>query len=650
MEADVILMKQYNINAVRTSHYPNHPDFYELCDIYGLYVIDEVNMETHGTWQYGQDGIGDVTIPGNRPEWTANVLDRCQSLFERDKNATSVIIWSLGNESFGGSNLKAMYDYFKKADPNRLVHYEGIFHHCEYDASDMESTMYIPPHKVEEYALNAEKNPGTKPYILCEFSHAMGNSLGNFHKYADLFRTYPILQGGFIWDWRDQALWSNREDGTPFLAYGGDFGESPTDGNFSGNGLIFADSQVTPKLIEAKKGYEPARIDFLGDHIVVTNDFAFQDLGSFRCQWELLVNGEVEREGTLSLKGAPGSSQSFPLTVPDVSKGERILEVRLVLKEDTSWAKAGHEVAFEQFVLSEWQMNSEKTAGKHARIVKQNQEELIVEAGDAVLTFHPASGDWSGLTHGGVELLRSSWQPNFWRAMTDNDRGSGLDKRSALWRKAGKTRKLKDFEVVETAGEVRITVHYDLPDAGKSSLVLVYLIDGDGTVDVQFELTPDNELPEIPEVGMLVTLNQELDQISWYGRGPHESHQDRFRSARIGVYGSTVKDRFTPYLKPQECGNITGLRWLQLAGKKAGPKLSIQGDGQLEANALPYTPDELETATHSDRLKKTDQTVLRVNALQMGVGGDDSWGQKTHEEYTLFTDRKYSYRFKVEVN
>ncbi|AOM84235.1 glycoside hydrolase family 2 TIM barrel-domain containing protein [Salisediminibacterium beveridgei] len=647
MEADVRLMKQYNINAVRTSHYPNHPDFYELCDIYGLYVIDEVNMETHGTWHYGQDGIGE-TIPGNRPEWTANVLDRSRSLYERDKNHASVIIWSLGNESFGGSNLKAMYDYFKEADPTRLVHYEGIFHHREYDASDMESTMYIPPHKVEEYALEAERSKEAKPYILCEFSHAMGNSLGNFHKYADLFLKYPILQGGFIWDWRDQALWHKREDGSPFLAYGGDFGDTPTDGNFSGNGLIFANSQVTPKLIEAKKGYEPARIDFLGDHIMVTNDFAFLDLGSFRCQWKLLVNGEVEREGTLSLKGAPGSSHAYPLTLPDVSEGEQILEVSLVLDEDARWAKAGHEVAFEQFTLNDIEYSGPSTSENKIRIVREDQEMVQVEAGESLLTFNPSTGDWSGLAHNGEDFLKSPWRPNFWRAMTDNDRGSGLIQRSEVWRKAGNARRLQSFTASEDENGVKIQVRYALPDAGTSIFDLEYQIAADGAVAVAFTLTPDDAMPEIPEVGMLVALRGEVDHLAWYGRGPHESYQDRYRSARLGIFESPVADRVTPYLKPQECGNITGLRWLSLSGGLR-QKLMIQGDGQVEANALPYTPEELEAASHVDQLPKSDHTVLRVNALQMGVGGDDSWGQKTHDEYTLFSNRSYSGRFEVKV-
>ncbi|ADH97955.1 glycoside hydrolase family 2 TIM barrel-domain containing protein [Salisediminibacterium selenitireducens] len=642
MEADLILMKQHNINAVRTSHYPNHPAFYELCDIYGLYVIDEVNMETHGTWVYGQEGIGE-TIPGNRPEWTENVLDRCRSLYERDKNATSVIIWSLGNESFGGSNLKEMYDYFKEKDETRLVHYEGIFHYREYDASDMESTMYIPPHKVEDYAKEAEGNPDAKPYILCEYSHAMGNSLGNFHKYTDLFLKYPILQGGFIWDWRDQALWSTRPDGTAFLAYGGDFGDTPTDGNFSGNGLIFADGTATPKLLEAKKGYEPARIRFEGNHIHVTNDYAFLDLDGFRCQWELLSDGKTVREGTLSLKGAPGSTHSYAVDLPE-TEGERILEVRLVLGEDTLWAEAGHEMTFEQFILNDNGAPRSETPRGQANVSHDDGEWLSVAAGGVTYTFARDTGDLTEVTKDGKQHLTAPVAPNFHRAMTDNDRGSGLPKRSAVWRKAGKNRRLNAFGVEESGESVHVTVDYAFPDAGSSSMRVMYTLNGSGKAAVSFRFTPDNAMPEIPEVGLMMQLAPSLTELQWYGRGPHETYQDRFRSARIGIHESTVNERLTPYLKPQECGNMTGVRWLTLTNPD-GSGIRITGSGDLEANALPYSPEELELATHQDRLPQPRHTVLRLNAAQMGVGGDDSWGQKTHDEYTLFTDRTFEASF-----
>lgn len=260
MITDIKLMKLHNINAVRTSHYPNQPVWYELCDEYGLYVIDETNLETHGSWQYGQKELHEGNVPGSRPEWRANVIDRCNSMMQRDKNHTSVIIWSLGNESFGGDNFLAMYDHLKQADPTRPVHYEGTYHYRPSDAaSDIESTMYIKPDEVVEYALSNPK----KPYILCEYSHAMGNSCGGLHLYTELFDKYDSIQGGFIWDWVDQAIRTTTPEGVSYLAYGGDFGEKPHDGNFSGNGLLFADRSVTPKLYEVKKCYQNITITAL---------------------------------------------------------------------------------------------------------------------------------------------------------------------------------------------------------------------------------------------------------------------------------------------------------------------------------------------------------------------------------------------------
>ncbi|WP_370621935.1 glycoside hydrolase family 2 TIM barrel-domain containing protein [Bacillus sp. JCM 19034] len=461
MVCDIQLMKAYNINAVRTSHYPNHPLWYDLCDEYGLYVIDETNLETHGTWKYGQKGL-EETVPGSRPEWTENVIDRCNSMMQRDKNHPSIVMWSLGNESFGGDNFLEMSQHLKEQDPTRIIHYEGTFHYRQSDAaSDVESTMYIRPHAVEDYAKQAEKGENeAKPYILCEYSHAMGNSCGNLFKYTELFDKYPILQGGFIWDWKDQALKTTTEDGTEYLAYGGDFGESPHDGNFSGNGLIFADGQVSPKLVEVKKCYQNVRfdnVDAKNGQIHVKNLHVFTNLSDFILKWQLLKDGIEIETGEQTIELAPGLSKDIQLEGLQVgtNDAEYVVTVSLLLKRNTIWAKAEHEIAFEQFVIPAAEVSSEREPKKDSIISVNNLSDILVIGTDqAVIRFLKETGEMTSYWFAGEELLKSAPQPYFWRAMTDNDRGNKLNERSQTWQQASEKRELESFTYVEEKGAV----------------------------------------------------------------------------------------------------------------------------------------------------------------------------------------------------
>ncbi|SDC35622.1 beta-galactosidase [Pelagirhabdus alkalitolerans] len=649
MIKDIEIMKQFNINSVRTSHYPNDPVWYELCDEYGLYVIDEVNLETHGTWEYGQVGLGE-TVPGSRPEWTDNVLDRCQSMFERDKNHPSIVIWSLGNESFGGDNFLKMHDFFSERDPSRLVHYEGIFHYRDSErASDIESTMYISPSGIETYAKEATKD--SKPYILCEFSHAMGNSLGNFYKYTDLFDQYPILQGGFIWDFKDQSLLTETEDGRPFLAYGGDFGESPHTGNFSGNGLVFGDGALSPKLYEVKRCYQ--NIEFrLVSHkqaqVEVKNKFLFTNLDRYEFVWELHQEGEKVDGGKQSVSLAPGESTIVQLDRSNNELNpdkEHILTVSFVESENQLWCVAGHEVAFEQFTwpISQHEV-TKKLDKKNAPEVEETGDELIIQGASHKVTFDLASGLLTSYKVSDVEWLKEALRPNFWRAMTDNDRGSELDQRSHVWKLASHSRQLADFtyEVTDTHVSVQTVLYFK--EANDTKLIVDYTCDASGEVVVDYHLSPGEDLPEIPEVGMFMQLSEGFDRIKWYGKGPHESYWDKQKGAKVGLYEGLIKDQFVPYLKPQECGNKVGVRYGILTNE-TGKGLRIEGSPQIELNALPYTTEQLEQATHAHKLPEDLQTVVRINHLQMGVGGDDSWGQKTHPDFTLYANRDYHYQF-----
>lgn len=652
MVADIKLMKQYNINAVRTSHYPNHPLWYDLCDEYGLYVIDETNLETHGTWHYKQEGLGDA-LPGSKPEWTENVIDRCHSMFARDKNHPSVIIWSLGNESYGGDNFIKMYQHLKENDPTRLIHYEGVFHYRESEAcSDIESTMYIKPDDVEHYAQTATK--GAKPYIICEFSHAMGNSLGNFYKYTDLFDKYEILQGGFIWDWKDQALLTESKEYQPYLAYGGDFGESPHDGNFSGNGIIFADGGISPKIYEVKKCYQNINIegvDLLKGHFRITNKFIFTHLINYQLIWEISENGRTIDHGKQEIELLPGQTEiiklNYSLPKREALTDEHVLTISFVEKHHQLWCDEGHEIAFEQFILPTVYLKQGDQLKEQLPLEVVDQSESILINGERFsISFSKHTGYLTSYKVEEMELIKTALRPNFWRAMTDNDRGNNLDKRSQIWRDIDHTQLLLGFDWERSTSRVCVTAKYLYEKLNQTYLTISYRIDGSGEIQVDYTLNPGDYLPEIPEIGLVFSMPKSFEQLSWYGKGPHESYWDRQRSAKIGYYQDQVANQLVPYLKPQECGNHVGVRTARITNP-TGNGLAITGLPTVELNVLPYTAFELEEAPHAYQLPESDQTVVRINLAQMGVGGDDSWGARTHEEFTLPANRAYAYKFKI---
>ncbi|MFD2114494.1 glycoside hydrolase family 2 TIM barrel-domain containing protein [Paenibacillus yanchengensis] len=654
MIRDVKLMKAYNINAVRTSHYPNQSTWYELCDEYGLYVIDEVNLETHDTWVYGQGTVNETNVPGNNPAWTSNVIDRSNSMLQRDKNHPSIIIWSLGNESFGGTNFIEMYNFFKEKDATRLVHYEGVFHARESDAaSDMESTMYIKPAEVEKYALSNPK----KPYIICEYSHAMGNSCGGLHLYWELFDKYDILQGAFIWDWIDQAILTKTEDGIEYLAYGGDFGEQPHDGNFCGNGLIFADQTVTPKLEEVKKCYQHIKIemsDYKQGIVQLTNRYLFTNLNEYTLVWTVTYNGEQAQQGTMVLDVSPGQTVQLqvPFEQPTVIDKEAILTVSIVKNQATDWAEQGHEDSWEQFILTPYQPTLPLATTKQSDPLSVNAAEqtLQISGTHFSVAFDRTSGDLQSFVLHGEESLLEPVRPNFWRAKIDNDLGNKLPMRAGIWRDAHEQRTLLTFDFMIEGNSVKVTSFYQINTYPISTLKIEYRIRPQGLIDVNYAFTPGAGLPEIPEIGMMFVLKHTFDTISWYGRGPHENYWDRKTSARIGQFSGTVAEQFTPYIRPQECGNKTDVRYASITASTNGTGLQFEAASiPLEVNILPWSPAELETHDHLHKLPTSTKSVLRINYKQMGVGGDDSWGAKTHEQFTLLTNRAYQYNFTIGI-
>lgn len=656
MIADIHIMKAHNINAVRTSHYPNHPAFYDLCDEYGLYVIDEMNLETHGLWRYGQKTL-EETIPGSRPEWTANVLDRARSVYERDKNHPSILLWSLGNESFGGDNFLKLHEYFHSEDPGRLVQYEGVVHYRESEAaSDVESQMYTRPQHLEHFARHNTK----KPIILCEYSHAMGNSCGGLYKYWELIDRYPILQGAFVWDWIDQAILTKTEDGIEYLAYGGDFGDDPNDGNFCGNGLIFADRSITPKLYEVKRCYQNIKFkpeDLEKQTFVITNENLFVDLSRYMMKWELLANGQPVQSGELEVQVAPGESTvvHIPYECPKGSAAntEYVLTLSFVLKESTAWAEAGHEIAFDQFIvpIAAGQVVVSEDAAKvesDALQINESDDKWIITSDKLSISFSKRTGELVSCVKEGKQLLSSPIVPNFWRAITDNDRGYRLHEHSAVWRDASLKRELRHMRIEVAQGRVCVYTVFNLPQARNSMCELTYEIDGAGHIDIDFTLTPSSGLPDIPEIGIMFKMDGAYDTITWYGKGPHESYWDRQLGAKLGIYTGKVQEQFVPYLRPQECGNKTEVREGKITDA-SGSGFLIKGKPKFEWNVLPYTWEELEGHDHVYKLPDSDQSVVRIIAHQMGVSGDDSWGARPHPEYTLPANRVYRLRVTLTV-
>ncbi|MFG2127412.1 glycoside hydrolase family 2 TIM barrel-domain containing protein [Streptomyces sp. NPDC048751] len=852
---DIGIIKRLNINTVRTSHYPNNPLWLELADEYGLYLVDETNLETHGI--RGE-------YPGNHADWTEACVARAQSMVHRDKNHASVVIWSLGNEAGGGSTFNAMYDWIRSYDTTRVIQYEGD---DRPGMSDIRSEMYDSPSRVEA---RAKDTADTRPYVMIEYSHAMGNSSGNFKKYWDLVRRYDVLQGGWIWDFVDQALswptptrklltesgpaalsgevinpsgtfsrakgisggtvfardtsldltgsltleawvtphvtgyhqpilakgdtqyalkqtdrtleffihgggqwvtaswalpddWTGREhhiagvfdaaagtltlhvDGSvratrtttrrpavntaplalatdvdnptrefsgtirrarvyaralsaeelasdsrrpgddgvrfwfdaatvgltqkrprdkTFYAYGGDWGDNPNDGAFSGDGIVTADRGATGKSVEVKQIYQainarPASGDTVtSGRVTLTNEYLFTNVREFDGHWSLVADGKVVQHGRLTrdqLDVPPLTSKDItvPVKVPrNPAPGtEYFLQLSFTTKEPTKWARAGFETAKQQLPVA---ANSPAVTPVPLDSVPtlrhdDGEKTVTVRGRGFTVTLDKSTGTLTSYEAGGVRLLTSGPVPNFWRAPTDNDRGNGQHTRNQTWRDAGAQRKVTEVGVRALRDKaVEIKVSGTLPTTVESTYTTTYTVFGNGEIKVDNTLHPGaSSLPYIPEVGTLLFLPRALDRLHYYGRGPEENMWDRNNGTDVGLYSGTVAGQWTSYLRPQENGNKTDVRWAALT-RRDGVGLLVSGEPLLEVNASHFTPEDLSSGVRHDyQLTPRDAVVLRLNHRQMGVGGDNSWGAHTHDEYKLFADRDYSYTYRL---
>lgn len=652
---DIVTMKKNNINAIRTSHYPDDSMLYELCDIYGIYMIAENNLESHGTWEAYNKGYVDLdfVVPKDKPQWREMMLDRANSCYQRDKNHPAILIWSCGNESFGGKTIYEMSQLFRQLDKHRLVHYEGVFSDRSYnDTSDMESQMYTPAAGIEKFLAEHPE----KPFICCEYTHAMGNSCGAMHKYTELTDREPRYQGGFIWDYIDQSIYKKDRYGKWFLTYGGDFGDRPTDGDFSGNGICYGgEREASPKMQEVKFNYQNISVDFDSDYIfTVTNKNLFVNTSVFDAFAILLADGEEVYRTKLQISVPPMDRASYevPVTLKnsmiDVEK-EYCIVVSFVLKENTIWEKAGYEIAFGQHMIKK--PVSEYSCDKSVELVVGNGN-ILVRGENFKALFSRMNLGMVSYVYGGVEMLPNTIPlPNFWRTPTNNDSGNMMPQRYAQWKIASMyvtTRQDQRFadtspRVEKNDNNIAITYTYFMPTTPQSSCEVTYRVFGDGTIETTLSYDPVKELGDMPEFGMMFKLDADYDTVKWYGLGPQETYEDRQHGGKYGVYENKVADNVAEYLVPQESGNKCRVRYAKVMDKK-GRGMLFFGD-ELSFSALPYTPHELENAAHHFELPPVHYTVVRVAKKQMGVGGDDSWGAHTHPEYLLDASEKMEFTF-----
>lgn len=642
---DLLTMKRNNINAVRTSHYPNSSVFYEYCDELGLYVIDETNLETHGTWQhFGVQKITEHTLPDGHADWHDAVIARGRAMVERDKNHPCVIIWSCGNESYGGQTIFDLSNFFRQRDPSRLVHYEGVFHDRRFnDTSDMESQMYTTVANVEKFLA---ENP-QKPFIMCEYTHSMGQSNGGMKLYTDLAKRQPRYQGGFIWDYRDQAFLVQDEDGTEFFAYGGDFDDHPTEFNFSGNGITFADGTETGKMAEVKYNYQNFVLEPCAKSLKVTNYALFTNTNEYVLRVSLLVNGCEVGTYTDQVDVAPGESKSFDLRLDLLDddfadgiidpKAEYIIEASFELAEDTVWADAGYEIAFGQTIINSPKcfFEQEPAAGKLELLdtgfnfgVVGERFRILLSKGAGGLVSYQVNGE---------ELLSGQLKPNFWRAPTDNDRGNKMPFNDAVWRSAGLFAKTVEQSACMVGDSAQINFKLQLATTPVEAFVtLTYTIFPSGQIKVDMDYKKAEGLPQLPEFGILMPLKAHFSLLDFYGRGPDANYADRKDGYKLGVYSSEVAAEFEDYLRPQECGNHCDVRYFVLSDEVTGHGISFScNDKPFNFSALPWTPFQIEEALHPHELPESKRTIVKLSSAMMGCGGDDSWGSPVLPQYCV---------------
>lgn len=653
MLADIELMKRFNINAVRTCHYPNDEYWYKLCDEYGLYVVDEANVESHGM------GYGNLSL-AKKPSWETAHLERIQRMFERDKNHPSVVTWSMGNEAGNGLNFYAAYKWLKAADYSRPVQYEGAVEDNKLLIDDFNTDIINPMYaSPANMAIYAKRNPkAKKPFILCEYAHTMGNSLGNFKEYWDLIRENKgHFQGGFIWDFADQGIEKLNAKGNKIFAYGGDFGPAnvPSDNNSMSDGVFTSDKHPEPEAWQMKYIYQNIHTKLSGKTgITVYNENFFLDLSYVSLKWEILTNGEKMQSGIIKdLPVLPQQSKAFQLPLPASTDAESWLNVTYQLKNATDLLPAGHIVAQEQLFLGGSRKNSIAVVALGKVTVKDENELYTVTSEKAKIGFDKKTGFLQTYKVDSQDMLENGFhlRPNFWRAPTDNDMGAKLQIRLKPWKAATQAPMLQNFSAKESNGLVIVSSSYSLPQVD-GKLNITYTLNAAGEILVKQELIADTSSHKemLLRFGMKMVLPAGFEKIRYFGRGPGENYQDRQEGYPVGIYEQTVKQQYHPYVRPQETGNKTDIRWFNLT-KSNGAGLSIHSDQLLSMSALHYYDNDLDDGDakdqrHAGDLESRPQTQLNIDLEQMGLGSINSWGQLPLEKYRI-RYKNYSYQFKI---
>jgi beta-galactosidase len=656
MEKDIRLMKQHNINAVRSSHYPNHPYWYDLCDLFGLYVIDEANIESHPL------ALDESTQLGNEMSWLPAHQERVESMYYRDRNHPSIIIWSLGNEAGEGEVFRSLYQWLKEVDGSRPVQYEPAGRE---DYTDIFCPMYPRPETLEAYG----KSDPARPAIMIEYAHAMGNSVGNLQDYWDIIDHYPAIQGGFIWDWVDQALEYRDEEGNPYLAYGHDYHpDLPTDGNFLNNGLVDPYRNPHPHLFEVKKVYQPAgfRWDPENQLLEITSKLVFAPFAHLDLNWTLIENGLEVQQGTINgLQIDPGETEEFRLKlIPFKSAKEYILRAQLLTDKAVGLLEKGHELAFEQFILQHYTPPTLSVGNSEAIRMESKEDQLVFENSNTRLILDNKTGEIKYWSHQGELITEQPIRPNFWRAPTDNDLGNGMHNWAVIWKQASEKAQARLIgpPVISDDG-VSFSLAYDLPEE-IASLMVYFSLSPEGRLGIEYLFSPARDsLPNIPRLGVFLTLPDHFHLTSWYGRGPHETYWDRKSSGKIGIYHGAVNDQFHRYSRPQETGNKTDLRWISLSSDILRLTVYPADDQLLSGSTWPFNTAELDyvegkdggqsasglvpvSTRHGAAIKTGSLVQWNIDHLQMGLGGDTSWGRLVHKAYTI-PPGEYRYAFVI---
>ena len=655
MIADIRTMKQFNINAVRTCHYPNDPRWYALCDEYGIYLYDEANIESHG---YGYDPENTLA---NKPEWKAAHVERIMNMIERDKNHPSIIVWSMGNEAGTGSNFLAGYKAAHQRDNTRPVHYERAEKLTDVTErhTDIHGDMYRTIESIQEKWLGTDLE---RPFIWCEYAHAMGNSTGNFQEYWDFVEANRQLQGGFIWDWMDQGLAKYDEKGTRYWAYGGHFEPKGVhhDYNFCMNGVIDPDHTPHPGLFQVKKAYQNVSFKDAGiaeGKVTIQNKYFFNDLSQLIIRWELVANGKVSKSGSIHPSNiAAQSSKTVSLEwgnfVPNKNV-EYFVNLYAVNVAETELIPFGHVMATEQIAMPGFVKASPTPVNLQDLVVAETNEFVTISGIDFEIALDKKLGAISSYVLSGYALIKEPLVPDFWRAPIDNDFGNKMPTRCEVWKEALSNAKVGEVKTEKISdSQVKISTVLSLPSVD-GSIKLEYLIWGNGQMDVSYHFEAKKaDLPEIPRMGMKLQMPKEFDNLRYYGRGPWENYVDRKVAANVGIYASKVADQYFAYNRPQENGHRTDARWLSLCNQ-GGLGLKVEAGKQTFGfNALHYTTNDFDHGQKKQLRKTTDVkpgdfVELHIDHFMMGVGGDNSWRAKPHAPYMYFADKPYAYTFSI---